>query len=137
MLICYNVGQFDSAGLSLYNNNWSNIHDYTPAADVETWSLLPQVNVLPPPTPPPSQKSPIRIPAEPLLGIVLTSIRNLELRIGTIKIGQFELVRYYNSNWIFFVWDCVSSCTEQQVLITYKTRTHAHLSVTSLPQAVN
>ncbi|CAB4006920.1 XRP2, partial [Paramuricea clavata] len=35
-------GQFDAAGLSVYNNNWSNIHDFTPAADVETWSLLPE-----------------------------------------------------------------------------------------------
>ncbi|XP_028392552.1 protein XRP2-like [Dendronephthya gigantea] len=34
--------QFDAAGLSLYNNNWSSIHDFTPAADVETWSLLPE-----------------------------------------------------------------------------------------------
>ena len=40
------VDQFDAAGLSLYNNNWSNIHDFTPAAEVETWSLLPQVNSL-------------------------------------------------------------------------------------------
>ena len=38
-----NTGQFDAAGVSLYNNNWSNIHDFTPAADEETWSLLPEV----------------------------------------------------------------------------------------------
>lgn len=37
------LGQFDAAGLSLFNNNWSNIHDFTPAADVETWALLPEV----------------------------------------------------------------------------------------------
>ncbi|KAK3726970.1 hypothetical protein QZH41_014713, partial [Actinostola sp. cb2023] len=34
--------QFQAADLSLYNNNWSNIHDFTPAAGETTWSLLPE-----------------------------------------------------------------------------------------------
>ena len=35
--------QFAAAGLSVYNNNWSNIYDFTPAAGERTWSLLPEV----------------------------------------------------------------------------------------------
>lgn len=34
--------QFAAAGLSVYNNNWSNIYDFTPAAGERTWSLLPE-----------------------------------------------------------------------------------------------
>ena len=37
------AGQFEAAKLSVYNNNWSNIHDFTPAAGERTWSLLPEV----------------------------------------------------------------------------------------------
>ena len=39
-------GQFDSAGLSIFNNNWSSIHDFTPATDIQTWSLLPHDSVV-------------------------------------------------------------------------------------------
>ena len=42
-LYAWNVGQFDAAGLSLYNNNWSNIHDFTPAPGERTWTLMPEV----------------------------------------------------------------------------------------------
>lgn len=35
-------GQFEAAKLSLYNNNWSNIHDFTPAAGETTWGLIPE-----------------------------------------------------------------------------------------------
>ncbi|XP_032232280.1 protein XRP2 [Nematostella vectensis] len=35
-------GQFEKASLSVYNNNWSNIYDFTPAAGETTWSLLPE-----------------------------------------------------------------------------------------------
>lgn len=35
-------GQFEAAKLSVFNNNWGNIHDYTPAAGERTWSLLPE-----------------------------------------------------------------------------------------------
>jgi hypothetical protein len=41
--LCCLTGQFEAAGLSLYNNNWSNIHDFTPAPGETTWSLLPEV----------------------------------------------------------------------------------------------
>ncbi|KXJ12334.1 protein XRP2 [Exaiptasia diaphana] len=34
--------QFKAASISVYNNNWSNIHDFTPAAGETTWSLLPE-----------------------------------------------------------------------------------------------
>ncbi|KAK2189898.1 hypothetical protein NP493_94g02029 [Ridgeia piscesae] len=33
--------QFQKAGLSVYNNNWSNIHDFTPVAGETNFSLLP------------------------------------------------------------------------------------------------
>lgn len=34
--------QFRSAGLSVYNNNWSDIHDFTPVPDEKNFSFLPQ-----------------------------------------------------------------------------------------------
>ena len=36
--------QFKSACLSIFNNNWSNIHDFTPAEGERNWSLLPKVS---------------------------------------------------------------------------------------------
>ncbi|CAH3168235.1 unnamed protein product [Porites lobata] len=35
-------GQFDAARLSIFNNNWSKLYDFTPAAGETTWSLLPE-----------------------------------------------------------------------------------------------
>jgi len=35
-------GQFEAAGLSIFNNNWSKIYDFTPAAGETTWSILPE-----------------------------------------------------------------------------------------------
>ncbi|XP_014665151.1 PREDICTED: protein XRP2-like [Priapulus caudatus] len=34
--------QFKAADISLFNNNWSNIHDFTPVADETNWGLLPE-----------------------------------------------------------------------------------------------
>ena len=45
LITFFNIEQFEKAGLSLYNNNWSGIHDFTPAAEENTWSLLPEVIV--------------------------------------------------------------------------------------------
>ena len=39
----YFSGQFDAARLSIFNNNWSKLYDFTPAAGETTWSLLPEV----------------------------------------------------------------------------------------------
>uniref|UniRef100_A0A3Q2YWV0 Protein XRP2 n=1 Tax=Hippocampus comes TaxID=109280 RepID=A0A3Q2YWV0_HIPCM len=33
---------FKDAGLSIFNNNWSNVHDFTPVAGETNWSLLPE-----------------------------------------------------------------------------------------------
>lgn len=33
---------FKDAGLSIFNNNWSNIHDFTPVSGETNWSLLPE-----------------------------------------------------------------------------------------------
>ncbi|XP_073397553.1 protein XRP2 [Dendrobates tinctorius] len=33
--------QFKDAGLSIFNNTWSNIHDFTPVSGETNWSLLP------------------------------------------------------------------------------------------------
>lgn len=38
--------QFKDAGLSIFNNNWSNIHDFTPSTDENNWVLLPEDTVL-------------------------------------------------------------------------------------------
>ncbi|MGH0165105.1 UNVERIFIED_CONTAM: hypothetical protein FKN15_064408 [Acipenser sinensis] len=34
--------QFKDASLSIFNNNWSNIHDFTPVSGETNWSLLPE-----------------------------------------------------------------------------------------------
>ncbi|MBN3299660.1 XRP2 protein, partial [Amia calva] len=33
---------FKDAGLSIFNNNWSNVHDFTPVSGETNWSLLPE-----------------------------------------------------------------------------------------------
>lgn len=38
--------QFKDAGLSIFNNNWSNIHDFTPVSGELNWSLLPENAVI-------------------------------------------------------------------------------------------
>lgn len=35
--------QFQKSGLSVFNNNWSDIHDFTPVPDEKNYSFLPQV----------------------------------------------------------------------------------------------
>lgn len=37
------LGQFEAANLSVFNNNWSSVFDFTPAAGETTWILLPEV----------------------------------------------------------------------------------------------
>ncbi|XP_015926821.1 protein XRP2 [Parasteatoda tepidariorum] len=43
---CFNYAhleeQFKNACLSIFNNNWSNIHDFTPAEGERNWTLLPK-----------------------------------------------------------------------------------------------
>jgi len=38
------IDQFNKAGVSLVNNNWSNIHDFTPASGEVNWTLLDHVS---------------------------------------------------------------------------------------------
>ena len=40
------VGQFNSAGINLVSNNWSDIHDFTPASGETNWTLLDHVSLL-------------------------------------------------------------------------------------------
>lgn len=35
---------FKQAELSVYNNNWSNVHDYTPVPGESNITILPEVN---------------------------------------------------------------------------------------------
>ena len=37
--------QFEASGLSMYNNEWSNVFDFSPVTDMQNFSLLPQVCV--------------------------------------------------------------------------------------------
>ncbi|XP_036401776.1 protein XRP2-like [Megalops cyprinoides] len=37
---------FKDAGLSIFNNNWSNVHDFTPVSGETNWSLLPEDAVI-------------------------------------------------------------------------------------------
>ena len=43
--VTFVVGQFSSAGISLVSNNWSDIHDFTPAPGEINWSLLDHVSL--------------------------------------------------------------------------------------------
>ncbi|XP_036316512.1 protein XRP2 isoform X5 [Pipistrellus kuhlii] len=64
--------QFKDAGLSIFNNNWSNIHDFTPVSEEVNWSLLPENTVIhdyiPPPTT--SELQAVRISTEANRSIV-------------------------------------------------------------------
>ena len=37
--------QFNSAGISLVGNNWTDLHDFTPASGEINWSLLDHVSL--------------------------------------------------------------------------------------------
>lgn len=37
---------FKDAGLSIFNNNWSNIHDFTPVSGENNWGLLPETSAV-------------------------------------------------------------------------------------------
>jgi len=41
-MIC--AEQFSNAGLSVFNNNWSHIHDFTPVQNERNFTLLPPVS---------------------------------------------------------------------------------------------
>ena len=44
-LFLFNPDQFKSAGLSIFNNNWSNIHDFTPVPEEDVnFSYMSPVN---------------------------------------------------------------------------------------------
>ncbi|KAK5620326.1 Protein Xrp2 [Crenichthys baileyi] len=64
---------FKDAGLSIFNNNWSNIHDFTPVSGENNWSLLPEdskvLDFVPAPDPESDFKS-IRISTEAARSIV-------------------------------------------------------------------
>lgn len=64
---------FKDAGLSIFNNNWSNIHDFTPVSGENNWSLLPEASAVldfvPAPDPESEFKS-VRISADPARSIV-------------------------------------------------------------------
>jgi len=34
--------QMEKSGLSVFNNNWYNIHDFTPVTEAKNWTLLPE-----------------------------------------------------------------------------------------------
>ncbi|KAM8752758.1 protein XRP2 isoform 1-T1 [Rhynchonycteris naso] len=48
--------QFNEAGLNVFNNNWSNIHDFTPVAGELNWGILPENAVICHRVPPPTTK---------------------------------------------------------------------------------
>ncbi|CAJ1059868.1 protein XRP2 [Xyrichtys novacula] len=64
---------FKDAGLSIFNNNWSNIHDFTPVSGENNWSLLPEASAVLDFVPLPDSESEfksVRISAEPTRSIV-------------------------------------------------------------------
>ncbi|KAJ8399608.1 hypothetical protein AAFF_G00410190 [Aldrovandia affinis] len=58
---------FKDAGLSIFNNNWSNVHDFTPVSGETNWSLVPEeasvLDYVPPPDPESEFKS-VRISSD-------------------------------------------------------------------------
>lgn len=64
---------FKDAGLSIFNNNWSNIHDFTPVSGENNWGLLPEdsavLDIVPAPDPESEFKS-VRVLADPARSIV-------------------------------------------------------------------
>lgn len=64
--------QFKDAGLSIFNNNWSNIHDFTPVSGELNWSLLPEDATIQSHVPLPTTKelSAVRISTEANRSIV-------------------------------------------------------------------
>ncbi|XP_031698235.1 protein XRP2 [Anarrhichthys ocellatus] len=64
---------FKDAGLSIFNNNWSNVHDFTPVSGENNWSLLPEASAVldsvPGPDPESEFKS-VRISGNPERSIV-------------------------------------------------------------------
>lgn len=64
---------FKDAGLSIFNNNWSNIHDFTPVSGETNWSLLPEDAVVQEHVPlpdPESEFKSVRISSEASRSIV-------------------------------------------------------------------
>ncbi|XP_054646944.1 protein XRP2 isoform X1 [Dunckerocampus dactyliophorus] len=64
---------FKDAGLSIFNNNWSNIHDFTPVSGETNWSLLPESAAVLESVPAPDSESDfksVRISADPGRSIV-------------------------------------------------------------------
>lgn len=64
---------FKDAGLSIFNNNWSNIHDFTPVSGENNWSLLPETSAVLDFVPAPNAESEfksVRISADPARSIV-------------------------------------------------------------------
>lgn len=64
---------FKDAGLSIFNNNWSNIHDFTPVSGETNWSLMPEdspvLDFVPAPDPESDFKS-VRVSTDPARSIV-------------------------------------------------------------------
>lgn len=64
---------FKDAGLSIFNNNWSNIHDFTPVSGETNWSLMPEdspvLDFVPAPDPESDFKS-VRVSTDPVRSIV-------------------------------------------------------------------
>ncbi|XP_056460454.1 protein XRP2-like [Gadus chalcogrammus] len=48
---------FKDAGLSIFNNNWSNVHDFTPVSGENNWSLLAETAAVLDSVPPPGPES--------------------------------------------------------------------------------
>lgn len=67
------ASHFKDAGLSIFNNNWSNIHDFTPVSEQNNWSLLPEaasvLDFIPAPDAESDFKS-VRVSADPARSIV-------------------------------------------------------------------
>lgn len=64
---------FKDAGLSIFNNNWSNIHDFTPVSGENNWSLLPETSAVLDFVPAPDAESEfksVRVSAEPARSII-------------------------------------------------------------------
>ncbi|KAJ3598838.1 hypothetical protein NHX12_032802 [Muraenolepis orangiensis] len=61
---------FKDAGLSVFNNNWSNVHDFTPVSGENNWGLLTEASDVVPTPDPGSEFGSVRVSTEASRSIV-------------------------------------------------------------------
>ncbi|KAI2663660.1 Protein XRP2 [Labeo rohita] len=92
---------FKDAGLSIFNNNWSNIHDFTPVSGETNWSLLPEdaavLEYVPLPDPESEFKS-VRISTEASRSIVPLTKGFVLIQTKEVSMRPEDVNRVFQNN---------------------------------------